>query len=94
MRDAYNCEPRRRIRRSSSTKSAASIFSGLGVVLSLYAVDSVAPGARNDERLEGLPPPGGLDAAAEAAADASIDGANTSYAEALQINNNIRSAVS
>lgn len=56
-------------------------------MLSLYAVDSVAPGARNDERLEGLPPPGEFDAAAEAAADAKIDGANTSYAEALQTNN-------
>lgn len=79
---AYNCEPRRRIRRSSSTKSAASIFSGLGEP-SLYAVESAGVGTRNDERLEGLPPPpppppAGFAAAAEAAADANIDGAKTS----------------
>lgn len=83
----YNCDPRRRIRRSSSTKSAASIFSGLGEP-SLYAVVSAGVGTRNDERLDGLPPPptpGEFDAAAAAAADANIDGAKTSYAEALQM---------
>lgn len=83
----YNCEPRRRIRRSSSAKSAVSIFSGLGE-LSLYAVVSDGAGTRNDDRLEGLPPIVGFaDAAAEAAADANIDGAKTSYAEALQKTN-------
>lgn len=46
---------------------------------------SLGAGTRNDERLDGLPPAAVLaPAAAEAVADANIDGANTSYAEALE----------
>lgn len=64
----YNCEPRLRIRRSSSTNNEASFFSGLGE-FSIYVLGSGA--ARNDERLDdgfALIP----------AAELSTDGANTS----------------
>lgn len=81
--NTYSCDPLRRIRRSSSTKSVVSLFSGLGV-LSLYAFVSGCDGTRNDERLELLPPTLPALAAADAAADANTDGANTSYAEALK----------
>lgn len=79
MYDNYSCEPRRRMRRSSSTNNAVSLFSGLGELFSLCAVGSGA-GPRTDDLLDaGF----ALPAAAEAAADASTDGANTSYADAL-----------
>lgn len=67
--NTYSCDPRLRIRRSSSTNSAESLFSGLGE-FSLYIFCScVVP--RNDDRLDdgfALIP----------AAEFNTDGANTS----------------
>ena len=65
----YNCEPRLRIRRSSSMHSAESFFSGLGDV-SLYMFGSCAVARNDDRRDDGL--------ALMPAAEFNTDGANTS----------------
>lgn len=72
--NTYNCEPRLRIRRSSSTNNAESFFSGLGE-FSLYIFGSWAV-ARNDDRRD-------AGFALMPAAELNTDGANTSYADAL-----------
>lgn len=84
---AYNCEPRRRIRRSSSTiKTGLLALSGLGELS--FCGWSSDDGIRNDDRLEAWPPPPPefcwFETTCEACAK--IPGAKTSYAEALQIN--------